>query len=58
MLERLRRDFGVAILLVSQHLDFAWGLTDRYYVLQRGRVVREGSAKDGSPDEITHLLSV
>jgi urea transport system ATP-binding protein len=58
VLERLRSEFGVAILLVEQHLDFAWALTDRYYVLQRGRVVREGAARDGSPDAIGHLLSV
>jgi urea transport system ATP-binding protein len=58
VLERLRREFGVAILLVEQHLDFAWALTDRYYVLQRGRVVREGAAREGSPDAIGHLLSV
>jgi urea transport system ATP-binding protein len=58
VLGRLRRDFGVAILLVEQHLDFAWALTDRYYVMQRGRVVRDGSPRSESPQDIHHLLSV
>ena len=58
VLGRLRREFGVAILLVEQHLDFAWRLTDRYYVMQRGRVVRAGSPRGESPEDIHHLLSV
>ena len=58
LLDRLRKEFGVAILLVEQHLDFAWARTDRYYVMQRGRVVRDGTTTDASPDDISYLLGV
>lgn len=58
ILDRLRSEFGVAILLVEQHLDFAWARTDRYYVMQRGRVVRDGTTADASPDDISYLLGV
>jgi urea transport system ATP-binding protein len=54
----VRRELGVALLLVEQHLDFAWSLTDRYYVMQRGAVVAAGATATESPDAITPLLSV
>ncbi len=58
VLTQVRRELGVALLLVEQHLDFAWSLTDRYYVMQRGAVVASGATATESPDAITPLLSV
>ena len=39
---RVRKELNVAILIVEQNLDFAWSFADRYFVMQRGRMVREG----------------
>ena len=58
VLHRVRSELGVAILLVEQHLDFAWSLAERYYVMQRGRVVRKGLTASEQPDAVAHLLSV
>ncbi len=58
ILGNVRRELGVAILIVEQHLDFAWSITDRYYVMQRGTVVRSGTTADESPEAIAPLLSV
>ncbi len=58
VLGRIRRDLGVAVLLVEQHLDFAWSIASRYYVMQRGAVVRTGTTADESPEAIAPLLSV
>ncbi len=41
-LTRIRRELRVAVLLVEQYLDFAWAFADRYYVMQKGRVVETG----------------
>ena len=57
-LRRIRRERGIAVLLVEQHLDFAWLVADRYYVMQRGTVVRSGTTATDSPDEVAPLLSV
>jgi urea transport system ATP-binding protein len=54
----IRRERGIALLLVEQHLDFAWSVADRYYVMQRGTVVRAGSTATDSPDDVVPLLSV
>jgi urea transport system ATP-binding protein len=58
VLRTIRRERGIALLLVEQHLDFAWSVADRYYVMQRGTVVRSGTTVTDSPDEVAPLLSV
>jgi branched-chain amino acid transport system ATP-binding protein len=40
------RDLGVTVLLVEQRLVEALEIADRAYVLQTGRVVMQGTAKD------------
>jgi len=40
------RDGGAGILLVEQHANVALSIADRAYVLQRGRVVLEGPARE------------
>jgi urea transport system ATP-binding protein len=57
-LNRIRGELKIAILLVEQYLRFAWGIADRYYVMQRGRIVRTGDTKQESPDMVAHLLNV
>jgi urea transport system ATP-binding protein len=54
----IRRERGIALLLVEQHLDFAWSVAERYYVMQRGTVVRAGTTATDSPDDVVPLLSV
>jgi urea transport system ATP-binding protein len=58
VLQRVRREFGIALLLVEQHLDFAWSITERYYVMQRGTVVAAGATATDASEEILSLLSV
>jgi len=58
VLGAIRNELGVALLLVEQHLDFAWSIASRYYVMQRGTVVRTGTTAHEQPDDIAPLLSV
>jgi branched-chain amino acid transport system ATP-binding protein len=41
---------GVGVLLVEQHVRKAMAVADRVYVLQRGRIVMEGTASDVTGD--------
>jgi urea transport system ATP-binding protein len=58
VLGRIRSELGVAIIIVEQNLDFAWGFADRYVVLQRGKVVRSGSTAQDSAATVGHLIHV
>ncbi len=48
----------MAILLVEQYYDFARSLADRYFVIQRGEVVREGPGDRMDADGLRELLAV
>lgn len=58
ILRQVREEDGIGLLLVEQYLEFAWSLGDRYYVLQKGRVVDEGTTRNTPPQAVAHLLSV
>jgi urea transport system ATP-binding protein len=58
VLGRIRSELGVAIILVEQNLDFAWSFADRYVVMQRGRVVRDGATADAPVTSVAHLIHV
>jgi urea transport system ATP-binding protein len=57
-LRRVRTELNVAILIVEQNLDFAWSFADRYLVMQRGRIVKEGKTAQDSADTVAHLVHV
>ncbi|NMB15799.1 MAG: ABC transporter ATP-binding protein, partial [Firmicutes bacterium] len=46
VIERLRDEEGLTILLVEQNVYNALELSDRAYVIQNGRMVTEGRAED------------
>ena len=57
-LGRIRRDLGVAVLLVEQYLELAWGFASTYFVMQKGRIVDHGRTADGDAQAVSRLLSV
>jgi len=60
--ETLRRfvatEFSPAVLLVEQHLDFAWSFADRFAVLENGRVACSGALKDAVRADVEEMLHV
>ena len=55
---RVRNELGVAILIVEQNLDFAWSFAERYFVMQRGCIVKEGRTATTPPDAVASLIHV
>ena len=52
------RDLGVSIVLVEQNLPHALSLADRGYVMNRGRIVFEGSTSElQASDVFSHYLA-
>ena len=42
VLPAISREFGLALLLVEQNLDFAFAVSARGYVLEKGEIATEG----------------
>lgn len=57
-LARIRKDLGVAILIIEQNLEFAWSFADHYYVMQRGKIVKSGETAKESATEVAHLVHI
>ena len=57
-LGHIRSELGVAVLLVEQYLEFAWGFADRFFVMQKGRVVDSGSTAQRNAASVESLLGV
>ncbi len=58
LIRSLRDQGQIAILLIEQFLDFALGIADTCYVMQKGVIVSHGKANELSPDIIREHLSV
>jgi urea transport system ATP-binding protein len=54
----LRVRKGIAILLIEQFLDFALGIADTCYVMEKGHIVAKQSASEIDPETIKEYLSV
>lgn len=48
----------LSVLLVEQHVGFALRTTDRYYVLESGRVTASGAGGDGAIDAVRDAMAV
>ena len=58
VIEYLRDRGDMAIILVEQYFDFAYGLADRFYVLRRGEVEASGDRKSLSKKALLKAVSV
>ena len=54
----LRDSRDMAILLVEQYFDFAYGLGDRFVALERGRVIHEADRAATTRDDLMSKVSV
>jgi urea transport system ATP-binding protein len=58
VLEYLKSKGDMAIILVEQYFEFAWGLADQVYVFRRGAVSVKGRAAELDKAEVRAAVSV
>lgn len=58
VIDYLKAKGNMAIILVEQYFDFAYGLADRFYVLKRGALALEGSKQKLAKDTLRATVSV
>jgi len=58
LIVRLRDERGIAVLLVEQFLDFAMGVTNHCYVIEKGKIVASGAPSELDQAVVREHLSV
>jgi urea transport system ATP-binding protein len=58
VISHLKSKGNMAIVLVEQYFDFAYGLADQFYVLRRGEVAMQGSKATLSREVLKTEVSV
>jgi len=58
VIDFLRARGDMAIILVEQYFEFAYGLADQFYVLRRGAVAAEGRKDSLSREDLRAQVSV
>lgn len=54
----LREQHGLSILLVEQFVEFAVGLSDYFYLMEKGTIVSQGPARELTEDKVRAYLAV
>jgi urea transport system ATP-binding protein len=57
-IRRIKKEMGLAVLLVEQYLDFAERLADAYVIMAKGSVVAAGATRDLHADQVKQHLAV
>ena len=57
-IHELKKEKDLSIILVEQYLDFAKAASDQFYILDRGKVVEEGSSSELTDVIIQQYLTV
>ena len=57
-LRRIKRELGLAVLLVEQYIDFAERLADTYVIMAKGAVVAAGATQDLNVETVRQHLAV
>ena len=58
VIEYLRSNGDMAIVLVEQYFEFAYRLADWFTVLERGRVIKDGAKSELTKEELLAAVSV
>ncbi len=57
-LTEIRLKMKITVVIVEQHIELAWNFATRYYVMQKGRIVKTGMTREENQSAVTELLSV
>jgi urea transport system ATP-binding protein len=57
-LNRIHKEKSLAVFLVEQNLDFAFKISKKFYVMEKGEIVLSGDTKNQSIDDIKKYLTI
>lgn len=58
ILTRIHKEKGIAIFIVEQNLDFASKVADRFFIMEKGNIVEQGSFHDVPLEKVKKFLVI
>ena len=58
MILYLKKEKNITIFLVEQYFDFAFNLSDYFYVMQRGKIIKKGDKEKLDKKLLKSQLSI
>ena len=58
VIKHLKREGNITILIVEQYLEFVVDVSDYYYVMDKGRIVLEGTTENLDQEEIQKKIAI
>lgn len=57
-IEKVNKQLGITVLIVEQYLDFVLGVSNRYYVMDKGEICLSGLTKEADAALIQSKMSI
>ncbi len=58
VIKKLKSQGNITMLIVEQYLEFVLDVADYFYLLDKGRIIMEGSTIDTDPSEIQRKMAI
>lgn len=58
VIKKLKNQGGITMVIVEQYLEFVLEVADYFYLIDKGRIIMEGSVKDADPDKIQEKMAI
>jgi urea transport system ATP-binding protein len=58
VIKKLKSQGNITMLIVEQYLEFVLEVADYFYLLDKGKIIMEGSTKDTDPNKIQEKMSI
>lgn len=58
VIKKLKSQGNITMLIVEQYLDFVLAVADYFYLIDKGKIIMEGSTKDTDPSKIQEKMAI
>lgn len=58
IIQRIKKMSDIAILMVEQYLEFAWRVSDDFYIMSKGSIIEKGRTQDVPLENIQKHITI
>ena len=58
IIQRIKKMSDIAILMVEQYLEFAWRVSDDYYIMSKGSIIEKGRTREVPLENVQKHITI